>query len=228
MNSGYEGAATIEIDDQSVANGNPFVNYFYDTNTSGSSYIVCELAFRSDGLWYRESKRVWQNGRYYYNAWSKADDPGLMRTNWLGKCKITQSTDSDGTAIIKVDQVALAVDTQGRLWQIAPRGQVSTSSNKPTLAGLDITQIGEDNDWQYAPPSITRAQSGQGRLSNNSVGQKGGNLINMWGTNTNVVEVNWEEYPVCPPGRMIGCYNNLLYFAPEGASVDMSKAGGTF
>ena len=223
-----DGAAYAEIDIQSVANGNPFVNYYpqaSDEYSDGSS-VTCELAFRADGLWYRQTGKEWRDNKYWYNAWTKASDPGFRKYDWLGYCSLSyyENWDTGETSVVPY-MIALHIDEQGRLWKLVPTGQMS--GYEITMTGLNITQVGEDTDWQCVTPVISKGQGQAGRYDG-VWGQKGGKVVNLKASNSDVVEITWDEYPQPAMGRMVCCDANNMYFAPEGAIVDLSKAGGTF
>ncbi|MBR2872605.1 MAG: hypothetical protein IKB99_03815 [Lentisphaeria bacterium] len=240
-----DGAAYAEIDTQSVANGNPFLNYFPQNvdEYGGDSTQTYELAFRADGLWYRQA------GTYYDStdrttkrySWNKANDPGLRKYDWLGYCSMIGNASYEGydeetgediyKYSLKEYAIALHIDEQGRLWKIAPKGEIISTEYEFVnfkLTGLSITQVGEDTDWQCVPPMMRKGYGGQDRPTDNTLGQKGGKVINMWCENTDTADIGWQEWRLSPPGRMVGCDRVYVYFAPEGASVDMSNAGGTF
>jgi hypothetical protein len=96
-----------------------------------------------------------------------------------------------------------------------------------TLTGLNITQVGEDTDWQCVTPVIRKGQGEAGRY-NGVWGQKGGKVVNIRARYTDTIDIAWDEYPVPISGKMICVEGNKMYFATEGAIVDLSKAGGTF
>lgn len=237
-----DGAAFAEIDPQSVADGNPFVNYYpqggmYDYGDGSSTY---ELAFRTDGLWYRQSGTYYDQttGKTQRYAWRRAYNYGWRAKDWLGYCSMYGVGEYKGWDEEKGEDIfeyrletrciALNIDTSGRLWKIAPEGEIISTDFEYVnfkLTGLSITQVGTDTDWQCVPPKIERGQGQQGR-PNNTFGQKGGKVINMWYTSEN--ELGWEEYPMPPMGKMICTSGSDMYFAPEGVTVDLSKAGGTF
>lgn len=240
-----DGAAYAEIDTQSVANGNPFVNYYPQNvdDYGGDSYTkTYELAFRTDGLWYRQA------GTYYDTtdrttkrySWNKADDPGLRKYDWLGYCSLYLNENYEGwdeetgqeiyTYNFKEYDVALHVDEQGRLWKIAAKGELIPNQyggKELKLTGLEITQVGGDADWQCVAPVAVNGVGTPGKF-NGVWGQKGGKVVNLKASNSDIVEITWDEYPQPAMGRMVCCDSNNMYFAAEGAIVDLSKAGGTF
>jgi hypothetical protein len=175
-------------------------------------------------LWYREPS-------YECLPWNKANDPGLIKTNFLGYCSSCISEDysyneetgqEEWSYSFAESTVALHIDTQGRLWKLAVAGTVDGST--VNFTGLSVTQVGEDSDWGGVPPSINSG-------SNKIIAQKGGKLINMTATQNSdgKIELTWTEFPFSPSGRLIANTNNSdLFFAPDGVTVDMSKPGGTY
>ena len=237
-----DGAAYAEI--ETPANGNPFVNYYpqYVDDYGGDSTKTYELAFRTDGLWYRQA------GTYYDETarkikrypWNKANDPGLRKYDWLGYCSMRGDASYEGydeetgkdiyKYTLKEYAVALHIDEQGRLWKIAPQGEIISTDYEYVnfnLTGFTITQVGEDTDWQCVTPVAVNGRGTPGRL-NGVWGQKGGKVVSLMASSSDIVEITWEEYPLPIPGKMICVEGNKMYFAPEGAIVDLTKAGGTY
>ena len=237
-----DGAAYAEI--ETPANGNPFVNYYpQDVDAyGGDSTATYELAFRTDGLWYRQA------GTYYDEtdkktkrySWNKANDPGLRKYDWLGYCSMLGNASYEGydeetgkdiyKYTLKEYEVALHIDEQGRLWKIAPQGEIISTEYETVnfnLTGFTITQVGEDTDWQCVAPVIRNGVGTPGRF-NGVWGQKGGKVVNLMASSSDIVEITWEEYPVPISGKMICVEGNKMYFAPEGVTVDLTKAGGTY
>ena len=224
---GYEGTvgnAYAKIYDNDRANGNPFLNYYpvvveyFESNSR-----TYELAFRSDGLYYRIPS-------YEPNAWTKVDDPGFIKTQMLGYCETNigedysyneETGEETITYTVQEYRVALLIDESGRLWKLAAAATISDQGWEFT--GLSVTQVGEDTDWQCVPPSVTSGSS--------NFAQKGGKLVGLY-VNRNTegkVELTWKERPFSPNGRMIANTNNVdLFFAPEDAVIDLSKPGGTY
>ena len=237
-----DGAAYAKI--ETPANGNPFVNYYpqYVDDYGGDSTKTYELAFRTDGLWYRQA------GTYYDETarkikrypWNKANDPGLRKYDWLGYCSMRGDASYEGydeetgkdiyKYTLKEYAVALHIDEQGRLWKIAPQGEIISTDYEYVnfnLTGFTITQVGEDTDWQCVTPVAVNGRGTPGRL-NGVWGQKGGKVVSLMASSSDIVEITWEEYPLPIPGKMICVEGNKMYFAPEGAIVDLTKAGGTY
>lgn len=219
-----------EIDASDHAGDNPFVNYFpQQSDGYGDSYSATyELAFRTDGLWYRKTGGYWDGSKNRYYEWRKANDPGLRKTDWLGYCSTSASEnwgwdEETGEEYVEwsisESQAALHIDTKGRLWKIAVAGSVIDNEFKP--AGLNITQIGTDTDWQCVPPSVGRNQTGL-------YAQKGGKLLKLSTTNTDSIALTWEEHRIQPTGRMLCAYGRDIWFAPEDKTVDLAKSGGTY
>ena len=238
-----DGAAYAEI--ETPANGNPFVNYYPQDVDDGGGYESAqtyELAFRTDGLWYRQA------GTYYDETdrktkrypWNKANDPGLRKYDWLGYCSMRGDASYEGydeetgkdiyKYTLKEYAVALHIDEQGRLWKIAPQGEIISTDHEYVnlnLTGFTITQVGEDTDWQCVTPVAVNGLGNPGRF-NGVLGQKGGKVVSLMASSSDIVEITWEEYPLPIPGKMICVEGNKMYFAPEGAIVDLTKAGGTY
>lgn len=220
--------AYAEVD--SSAAGNAFVNYFPQQNDGGEdSYSATyELAFRTDGLWYRKTGTYWDGSNSRYHAWRKANDPGFRKTDWLGYCSTSASenwgwNEETGEEYVEwrisESQVALHIDTKGRLWKLSLAGTVINSEFTPS--GLNIVQVGTDTDWQCVPASV-------GRDMKNLFAQKGGKLLKLTTSDTDSITLSWEEFVIHPSGRMICCSGTDLWFAPEGTAVDLAKAGGTY
>ena len=224
---GYEGTvgnAYAKIYDNDKANGNPFLNYYpVVVEYLESNSRTYELAFRSDGLYYRIPS-------YEPNAWTKVDDPGFIKTQMLGYCETNigedysyneETGEETITYTVQEYRVALLIDESGRLWKLA--AAATTSDRGWEFTGLSVTQVGEDTDWQCVSPSVTYGSS--------NFAQKGGKLVMLY-VNRNAegkVELTWKERPFSPNGRMIANMNNAdLFFAPEDAVVDLSKPGGTY
>ena len=237
-----DGAAYAEI--ETPANGNPFVNYYPQDvdDYGGDSTKTYELAFRTDGLWYRQA------GTYYDEtdrktkrySWNKANDPGLRKYDWLGYCSMIGNASYEGydeetgkdiyKYTLKEYAVALHIDEQGRLWKIAPQGEIISTEYETVnfnLTGFTITQVGEDTDWQCVAPVAVNGVGTPGSF-NGVWGQKGGKVVNLMASSSDIVEITWEEYPVPISGKMICVEGNKMYFAPEGVTVDLTKAGGTY
>ena len=226
------GDAYAEIYSSDRANGNPFLNY-YPVSSDYEDYNsrTYEFAFREDGLWYRQPGTALIDGAWQPRPWSKAEDPGLIKTDFIGYCssyaeenyEYNEETGEENWVYkFKETQVALHIDTQGRLWKLAVAGTVDGST--VNFTGLSVTQVGEDSDWTCVPPSINSG-------SNKNIAQKGGKLINMTATQNSEgkIELAWWEFPFSPSGQLIANTNNYdLFFAPDGVTVDMSKPGGTY
>ncbi|MBO5792453.1 MAG: hypothetical protein J6S54_08270 [Lentisphaeria bacterium] len=220
--------AYAEVD--SSAAGNAFVNYFPQQSDGGEdSYSATyEFAFRTDGLWYRKTGTYWDGSNSRYHAWRKANDPGFRKTDWLGYCSTSASenwgwNEETGEEYVEwrisESQVALHIDTKGRLWKLSLAGTVIDSEFTPS--GLNIVQVGTDTDWQCVPASV-------GRDMKNLFAQKGGKLLKLTTSDTDSITLSWEEFVIHPSGRMICCSGTDLWFAPEGTAVDLAKAGGTY
>jgi hypothetical protein len=219
-----------EIDASDNAGGNAFVNYFpQQSDGYGDSYSATyELAFRTDGLWYRKTGGYWDGSKTRYYEWRKANDPGLRKTDWLGYCSTSASenwgwNEETGEEYVEwsisESQVALHIDTKGRLWKLSLSGSIVDNSFTPS--GLNITQIGTDTDWQCVPASV-------GRNQRDLYAQKGGKLLKLSTTDTDSIALTWEEHRIQPTGRMLCSYGRDIWFAPEDETVDLAKAGGTY
>jgi hypothetical protein len=131
---------------------------------------------------------------------------------------------------LKEYAVALHIDEQGRLWKIAPKGEIISTEYEYVnfkLTGFTITQVGEDTDWQCVAPVAVNGVGTPGRF-NGVWGQKGGKVVNLMASSSDIVEITWEEYPVPFSGKMICVEGTKMYFASEGTIVDLTKTGGTY
>lgn len=209
------------ISESDRGNGNPFTNVNYQASDEygydGASYM---LAFRETGFWYKEVS--WED-----RQWVQASGvPDLIKTNWLGRCvtsrEETYSYDEETGEenwgyIIKQSEVALHIDTSGRLWKISAK---CTEDGTPD--GIAFTQVGTDSDWTYVHPSISSNRS----VNNNTFAQKGGKLIRLITDTAPDMGITWEEYAFSPDGKLISTQDGNYLFSLKDVVIDYTRAGG--
>ena len=201
------------------------VNYLgeYDVylDYGGAAYMLATKNSKGMGtLWYRDAVN---RG----SGWVETNLTHLDQRNWLGKC-ITQreehywwdeETGEDHWDFInRQTEVALHIDTDGRLWKIAAK-----CDDNGNPAGIEYTQVGEDSDWNCVPPSITPGRT----VDSRTLAQKGGKLVVLITDREPDIGITWEEFWFSPPGKLIAISDgNRLCFAHEDKFFFLGSPGG--
>lgn len=184
--------------------GSPFVNYYHyfyeDYGEGGGAY----------------SFAVNNNGTLFCrNASSGTIEavqniPSVRQDKFLGYCRTdveyTWSEDEGDVWIPSPSTVALCIATNGTLWKLTAD---CTSSGQ--LTGVSAEQVGEDADWQYAPPCLNKGRSG--------FAQKGSKLYRLHLNND--LSTRLEEFYPSPTGKLISVSwdDKCLWFDTEDKDV---------
>ncbi|MEG2076454.1 MAG: hypothetical protein RRY34_08120, partial [Victivallaceae bacterium] len=89
-------------------------------------------------------------------------------------------------------RVGLFIDSTGNLWKL------SAALNGTDLSGPTAVQVGEDADWEWVEGSISR--NGQ------SWAVKGGRLMIIKASNTDIITLAISEFYMTPPGHFVCNY----------------------
>lgn len=186
----------------------------------GGGYV---LAVRDSGLWYQTpGSSSWQRvpGDFgYYSTAIPQALPGYCATYAEERMEWDEDTGEEKWWMEAHEStVAFWVTVAGEGYVI--RAQCTANGS---LTGIVAEQL-EGDKWQYLPPYMGSQETAwaqrDGKLYQVKTSRPSGeSRIQLTFT---------EEERANPRGRLIASFDKNLFFAPDGADVDMTKAGGSF
>jgi hypothetical protein len=207
---------------ETIAEGSaqdPFVNYYHPSSFDGEMTACILFALRSStGLYYKING---DNNSFV----QVQNSPSLIATNFLGYAlnyfseeDVYDETNDEYSYVFKTYEqtVALHIDTTGRLWKLSVNSYANSWEDYG-VTGVNITQVGNDTDWEYVPPTLSRNQT--------DWAYKNGKLIRIHANDADSLAITWSDYHYNPFGRFVGKSADLLWFTTSNSTIDYTIPG---
>ena len=187
LNGSREGSPSVTVLFADKAFDSPFVNYYHynfeDYGEGGGGY---SFAVNDRGMLFSRNASTGETAEVQNIS-------SICQEKFLGFCHtdLSYSFDDDTGEEKMVPEprtAAFCIAIDGTLWKLT--AGCNSSGN---LTGVVSEQVGEDTDWQYVPPCLSKGSSG--------FAQKGGKLYRLHFNND--LSTRLEEFYPSPTGKLI-------------------------